>query len=194
MKKLGLLFIILTGIITYAKAQVTPGTIPDEQIIVNREYDENGNLTGYDSTYIHKWSGDTTFNFHFDDKLLFGEGFPDMEEFMNNFFNDSTRKNFSFPHHLHSSPFDDEFFNNFTFPLQDSLFMKKFNFENDSIHPFNQNFVFPDLNLLEEELKEHFKGYPFNDFQSPEQKKEWEELMKKHQKEMEEFRKKWKEK
>lgn len=41
----------------------------DEKIIVNKEYDENGNLIKYDSTYIHQWSSDSTIN------LSFGNGF-----------------------------------------------------------------------------------------------------------------------
>ena len=31
---------------------------PDEQIIVNKNYDEQGNLIEYDSTYFHKWTTD----------------------------------------------------------------------------------------------------------------------------------------
>jgi len=193
MNKLGIIFIVLVYVHPFVGAQVTPDTIPEEQIIVNKEYDENGNLTGYDSTYIHSWSGDTTLSFDFDDRMFFGEGIPDMDNIMKEFFNDSTRKNFTFPHQLHSSPFNDQIFNDFEFSTQDSLFMRKFNFNSDSIYPFDQNFVFPDLNLLEKELKEHFNAHPLEEFQSPQQKKEWEELMKKHRKEMEEFREKWKE-
>ena len=33
---------------------------PDEQIKVNKEYDENGNLIRFDSTYTKSWSSDST--------------------------------------------------------------------------------------------------------------------------------------
>ena len=34
---------------------------PDEKISVNKEYDENGDLIRFDSTYVRSWSSDSTF-------------------------------------------------------------------------------------------------------------------------------------
>ncbi|MFA8433569.1 MAG: hypothetical protein ACEPOZ_03535 [Marinifilaceae bacterium] len=37
---------------------------PNEEIKVNKEYDEQGNLIRYDSTYVYTWSSDSTFRFN----------------------------------------------------------------------------------------------------------------------------------
>ncbi len=50
---------------------------PDEQITVNKKYDENGNLVQYDSTYVHQWSSDSTLNLPFDQHFNIGDDFPD---------------------------------------------------------------------------------------------------------------------
>src|SRR5665647_1513463 len=63
---------------------------PEEKSIVNKEYDENGNLIQYDSTYTWQWNSDSTFNFSFDDNFAFGKEFPEI-------FADSIFQHFGFP-------------------------------------------------------------------------------------------------
>lgn len=191
MKKLISIMFALICAFSFVNAQESKDSIPNEQIIVNKEYDENGNLIRFDSTFIHHWLGDTTFHFNFDDKQFFGNEFSSMDELIKLFFNDSSRQHLIFPHNFQTLPFEDDFFNHFNFLYHDSTFMKEFKF--DSVQPNNHNFVFPDFGLFEKEFEEQFNRMPFYEFQSPEQKQEWEELMDQHRKEMEEFRKRWKE-
>lgn len=101
-----------------------PKNSPKEDIRVNREYDEKGNLIKFDSTYSYSFSSDTTFkDFDFKD---FGDPFG-----MNfNFFNDSAFNQSFF------KDFDSFFFNDFG-QNPDSLEsrlnrMQNFHFRNDS--------------------------------------------------------------
>jgi len=115
--------------------------LPKENSKVTREYDENGNLTKFDSLYTYSWSGgDTTMMKSFSPK-----DFPDLFGGNLGFFPDSTVKGNSF--------FDD-FDKLFAQPFngkRDSMFMKqfeqfhnfeKFNSPNDSIA---LNFNTPDI-------------------------------------------------
>jgi hypothetical protein len=103
---------------------------PKEDIKVNREYDEQGNLIRFDSTYTYNWSGDTT--------LINGKIPGNMDRFFTDhfkFFGDS-------------SALDDSFFGDFNqlfaMPFSnkhDSMLLKNFgidqlkffNFDNDTI-------------------------------------------------------------
>src|SRR5690606_22322003 len=79
---------------TFAQQQKSP----DEQIIVNKKFDDQGNLIEYDSMFIHQWSMDTTFHFGFPgDSLSFQYNFPGIEHFMKEFWRDSLFSHFSFP-------------------------------------------------------------------------------------------------
>jgi hypothetical protein len=78
-------------------------TNPNEDIRVNKEFDENGNLIRYDSTYVYTWSSDSTMNFKHE-KIM--EMRKKMEEHMQKFF-----KNDSLIHRDFKHPFfDDTFF------------------------------------------------------------------------------------
>ena len=192
MKKLTLSIIGIVCATCMVEAQKQDSNQPDQQIIVNKEFDEDGNLIGYDSTYIHSWPGDSTFHFDFDDELIFGSRFPNMDELLKEFLGDSLNSGFS--RNFKFSPFDDEeFFNNFMHSFSDSVFIEKFKFDNDSLPHFRHDFVFPDM----KELQEQLKNFDFPDNLIPqdlneEQKKELDEMLKKHQKELEELKKKWK--
>ncbi len=193
-------FLILTG---QAFAQENKKEkAPDEQITVNKKYDENGNLIQFDSTYVHSWSSDSTMNFAFpDDQFFSGKDFPDIHQFLHEFMNDSILRS-----HRGFSHFDnDEFFKQFGESFPDSL-MQNFSLKHDSVYfdfPMDSlknlppGFM-PDFDELMQGLKDHLGGTipePYFNvprrFQSPEQQKEWEKLMEKQRKEMEEFRKKW---
>ena len=96
MKRIGLILaltLIASGQI-FGQNQKLPKQ-PDEKITVNKKYDDNGNLLQYDSTYVHRWSSDSTFRVPLpDENLNFGRGFPDLDEYLNNYMNDSTFGNF----------------------------------------------------------------------------------------------------
>lgn len=97
---------------------------PKEDIRVNREYDENGNLIKFDSIYSYSWSGDTTlFESISPENLqnLFGDHFG--------FFPDSTFLGKSF-----FDDFDQSFFSPFG-SKSDSILnqFRSFHFKRDSI-------------------------------------------------------------
>ena len=185
---------------------------PDEQVIVKKQYDEQGNLIQYDSVYYHKWTTDTTFHFGFPgDARSFGRDFPGIERFMNEFRNDSVFGKGTFPPQPFSfgfrfSPFDDEDFQNRYKPdFPDSLLLFDFPYRFDSLffnfdfgpsqklpHQFDEKF-FEDF---EERLNRHFfrfrdENFAFPGFKNEEHRQEWEELMEKHRRELEELQNKW---
>lgn len=193
MKKITFLLSMLTIFAIYTNGQNEKEfQNPDEQIIVNKEYDEDGNLIAFDSTYIHQWSSDTVQEL-FKDDLFGGNMIPDIEKLMESFIGDSAFHRFSIP-----DPFIDEnLFKRFERSLPDSAFMRDFGFHVDSI-PFGQEFIMPDMKELQKQMEEHFRGFGFPEPMMKEkltdkQKKELDELMKKHQKEMEGLPKKWEE-
>lgn len=167
---------------------------PDKQITVNRQYDENGNLIQYDSTYVHQWSSDSTFNFPFNEHFAFG---GNIEEILHHFIGDSAMANFGFQNGFQFSPFDDDFLNPM---MTDSTFAQRFHMHPDSLFNFHRmfpnhlhNIEFPDLKALQKQLEDEIDlhGYNFPEFKSQEQKEEWDRLMQKHQKEKEELLNKW---
>lgn len=197
MKKLAtlLIFIFCGSVQIWAQKNT-----PDEKSIVKKEYDENGNLIQYDSTYVWSWNSDSTLNFSFDDNFEFGKEFPDI---FGDFNSDSIFEKFGFSNKERFLPFEnDDFFGQFQSSIPDSLFVNGFQFESDSVFNFHfdnqfpDNFSFPEFEEIQKQLQENFNlhNFVFPDFNSPEQEDEWDELMKKHQKEKEELMKKWGEK
>ena len=78
----GFLFLIIltTCLFMNSAAQKTDqqAKTPKEDIKVNREYDEKGNLIKFDSIYSYSWSGDTTLMHSFspeDFQKSFGDHF-----------------------------------------------------------------------------------------------------------------------
>lgn len=211
MKKLGLLSIGTVLVFGPLFAQdIEKEKTPDEQIIVNKKYDENGNLIQYDSTYVHQWSSDSTFQFSFpDDDFFAGKEFPDLSEFFQHFMGDSAWEGFhQIPDHFGQLPFnDEEFFKQFGGRFNDSTMMGFIPFGPDSaIHHFYFNnpgnvppgFGLYDFEDLEKRLNEELEKFRSHNFQMPqfnnrEQEQEWQELMKKHRQEIEELKKKWEE-
>lgn len=203
MKKFGLILTALIFTVVQVFAQdVKKEKDPDEQIIVNKNYDDKGNLIQYDSTYIHQWSSDSTFQFLFPDNDFFaGNGFPDLNEFFNQFMGDSAIRNFGF------SPFNNDDFFSFQHEFTDSMFSKNLPFaidstfqyfNSDSLGNFPHGNTFPDIHEFYDLMNKqfhHFTPHNFNfpEINTPAQQEELKELLKKHQKEMEELRKKWNE-
>jgi hypothetical protein len=194
MKKIAILLVIFFCVSAPIYAQKNT---PQEKSIVNKEYDENGNLIQYDSTFVWQLNSDSTMNFSFDDNFAFGKEFPEM---FGEFFGDSVFENFGFLNEHHFPSFnDEEFFRHFQHSFPDSMFIQGFPFEQDSIFSFdfgNQfpgKFDFRELEDLQKQLQEKFnhQNLNFPEFKSPEQKDEWEKLMQKQQKEKEELMKKF---
>lgn len=147
MKSFFLFMPMMLGLILGSQAQKSGSQkpMPKEDIKVNREYDENGNLIKFDSTYSYSFSGDTTLlrSYSPDDLSdLFGDHF--------NFMSDSIPPGSSF-----FDAFDQRFFNPFS-SKRDSLLMKKF-----GINPYFHHFGFNT-----DSLALHFKDFDelFNNF------------------------------
>ncbi len=206
------LSVLLTSGIFAQKVDKLPKN-PDEKITINKEYDENGNLIGYDSTYVHTWSSDTSMVFPFQggDLFSFKGGFPNLDKFMQQFFSDPFsgepysgmddnmmkpfRKHFSDSLLIRHSPFAGDsiqgdpfsgfWFKNDPFGGMDKNFGKEIEKMRKQMEKSNQWFAFPDS-----VPGNHF--YYFNEpFQNEEQMKEYKALQEKQRKEMEKFRKKW---
>jgi hypothetical protein len=120
-----------------------PNKQPKKDIKVNREYDENGNLTRYDSTYVYTWSSDSTFQI-MNDSSFFREMDMSkmqkrMQEQLNRFFGpDSLRQNGK------GHPFfSDDFFNNDFFDtdfFDSQMFRRNFNNRDSSQNDFYKEF------------------------------------------------------
>ncbi len=174
-------------------------TKPEEKTIVNKEFDEDGNLIQYDSTFVWSWSGDSAFQFEFPMNDFFaGKNFPDFDEM----FADSV-----FGNHFNHPFFDfkqfdnNEFFGQFENQFPDSTFSHHFEFFGDSafVFPFSfensfgNDFFSKDFEQLHEQLERHLGELhsAMPRFESDQQRKEWEELMQKQQKEKKELLQKW---
>lgn len=173
---------------------------PQEKSTVNKEYDENGNLIQYDSTYVWQWNSDSSIGFPTNSDSIFRNYFP---EFFGNFDADSIFQKFGFSERNMLMPFDDnEFFSLFQHEFPDSIFTDVFPYEADSTMSFHfrhqspGNFNFQEFDDLQKQLMEKFnqQNFSYPEFKTQEQKEEWEKLMQKQQKEMEEMMKKWEEK
>ena len=166
---------------------------PDEQITVNKKYDENGNLIQYDSTYVHQWSSDSTMNFSF------GNAYPNL---MDHSYIDSMMQQFGLSSNFGFSPLNDyDFCEQFNQMFPGSPFMDHFDFDNDSLPGHNANpqtqipdfFNSPGFDQWQKQMQQQLKLYNefMPKFQNEEQRKEWDELIKKQQKEMKELFEKW---
>ncbi|MFZ5429770.1 MAG: hypothetical protein ACOZDD_06025 [Bacteroidota bacterium] len=185
---------------------------PDEEIRVNREYDERGNLLRYDSSYIFRWHNDTTFQFPdfggWND--IFNRQSPFLDLFQGTFPSDSLWSGMPLFRDLPGRFFDSpEWFGAFSFP--DSSLFQNFSFQWDStlfIGPDSTfilppGFIMPNMNSLRDLLKDFgefpdefapFFGHPdrrFDRFSDEKIMQEWQELMEKHKREMDELYRKW---
>jgi hypothetical protein len=161
-----------------------PKNSPKEDIKVNREYDEKGNLIKFDSTYSYSFSSDTTLkDFNFKD-------FPDPFGMNFNFFNDSDFNQSFF------KDFDPSMFNSLR-QNQDSLIRRFYNghnlhFKNDSNMQsfngldefFNQFQGLP--NDSNSTIQPFFQGFNFNSEEMKKMmemmEKQMQELQSQHQK------------
>ena len=135
------IFLIVIVCSGFAQTIDTLPSIPDEHIIVNKEYDDEGNLIRYDSTYIYKWQNDSIYGFPEGFEFLWeitDDFFPGDNQFNGFWGNDSI-----FGDSAMIFPYDYFGFNDPDF----SRLREKFNeyFEDHSMDPdkFFENFDFP---------------------------------------------------
>ena len=197
--------------------------------MINKEYDEDGNLVRYDSTRTYRFYSDPSIDsFNFGEfEELFGESSPMMQLLQGMFGNDSLFAGMpgfeGFPSQFFGSdstmPFmfgfpDTAMVKNFSFKL-DTTFTRNFPFRMDSamfIGPDSSfmlppGFIMPHMQGLEEFMQQFGDEFgsddPFSDFLKrrdpadyerffdPEHSQEWEELIERHQREMEEMYRQW---
>jgi hypothetical protein len=158
-------FIILNPLFGQEKDDSEP-IKPEIKIDVNKEYDEHGNIIGYDSTYSWYWSGKANSTLNFDSIF---KHFQDDFDHWGDCYKRSHFEPFGHFHHpgwrwndIDSSLssnldyfFDEEFmdrfnFHNKNFPFNDSTIISFFDFEG-----FDQKFN-PDEYLNDRELFEKF--------------------------------------
>jgi len=184
------LFIIILTIcaINYTKAQnqEKSNNAPNEEIKVNREYDENGNLIKFDSLYSYSWSGDTT--------LLKSFPSPNLQNLFGDhlkFFSDSSIWGDSF-----FGDFD-QFFNRSFGSRNDSILLKKFGEEyfqpfqlkNDSIFRHFDEFFGPLNPNKTDSISPKTLQNPFNT--TPQSMDEMMKMLQQQMKEMEEHHQKF---
>lgn len=138
-------FILLSPVLAQDNEPLRPDQ-PNVHYDVKKEYDKDGNLTGYDSAMIWYWSGNGTAMYDFDSLFeQFGKQFD--------FFNEQW--NWSGLHTFPSIPF----------PLNDSLGLSFYNFDDFSKYfdeEFNRTKPFDDYESLKElhgQLDEFMKRY-----------------------------------
>lgn len=200
MRKLILVLLISGAGFSVANAQQKQAK-PEEKTIVNKEFDEDGNLIKYDSTFVWSWSGDSAFQFEFPmNDFWAGKDFPDFGKM----FPDTVFTNHFQHPFLGLKPFNnEEFFKHFEQQFPDSLFSQHFEFFGDSafVFPFDfgngfeNDFFSKDFGRLHEELQRQLGDMNLQRhlFETEEQQKEWQQLMEKQRKEKKELLKKWKE-
>lgn len=150
MKRLVCLFILsLTATWTFAQKD-TANTTPQSQIKVNKEYDENGNLIRYDSSYVSTWSSDSSYTGMDMDslqeqmKFFFGDGFD-------SFFNDSSLFDHGSFEDLHEKFFKhhQKFLDQFGMMDMDSLMNSMPGVKHD----------FSDFDQMRKEMEDQFKKF-----------------------------------
>lgn len=158
---------------------------PKENSKVTKEYDENGNLTKFDSVYTYSWSGDTTLM-----NSLTPENFPNLFGDHFGFFPDST--------FLGNSFFEDfdQFSNQAFNGTQDSVLLKKF-----GNHPQLPQFDFntDSLAMNFDQFDEFFQNFDqenrdsvqsHSQIHQPESMDEMMKMLQQHMQEMEEQQRK----
>lgn len=200
MKRFGFLMfiILLAGGIAYSQSDKTKKkkSLPQENVTVNKEYDENGNLISFDSSYVYSWSSDTTFN-----------GFPgdfDISEFFkgNGGFFDNDSAFILDPFGGFSNNTFKSFFDQFQQMFPDSLNQDFYSLRNDStlrffadstsVHRFKKGLINPDFHWhLNDSSMVDFFSEPQLIFQNDSIWKKHQKILQKHMQEMEEFQKKF---
>jgi len=171
---------------------------PQEKVTVNKEFDENGNMTSFDSTYIYSWSSDSTIS-SFPGDIDFSDFFNWKGSF---FDNDSAFMNDPFRGFHFNNGEIDNFFKWFPEMFPDSLDQNMYSYRNDSIirffgdstrtFQFRKDSLFPDFQWqLNDSSMMHFFSEPKLLFQNDSIWKKHQKLLEQHRLEMEELQKKF---
>jgi hypothetical protein len=183
--------------IVYSQPDSIKKQLPQEKVTVNKEYDENGNLISFDSTYFYSSSGDTTLR-RFPDDIDFSDFFDWKGNF---FFNDSALiddplEGFHFNNHEF-----EKFYKHFSELFSDSVDHDLFSYRNDSIFKFHrdstQAFHFRNDEFMQE-FEKQLNDSMFMQFSDPDFFFDRDSIWQKHQKlleqhmqELEDIRKKY---
>lgn len=170
----------------FAQKENPKKNMPKEDIKVNREYDEQGNLIRFDSTYTYNWSSDSTLlnqldkNHFFENRLKFSN---DSSFWDNSFFSEFDQMFFS--------PFDSK---------SDSVMMRKFGHNQFHSFQFDHDSVMPNLKDFDDLFGFHNLEKPDSSsvksgkkqlHASQSQMEEMMKMMQRQMQEMKEFQKKF---
>ncbi|GAB7088238.1 hypothetical protein [Marinifilum fragile] len=135
--------LFLTGILLLTFTSFGQNTesknLPKKDIKVNKEYDKDGNLIRYDSTYVYFWSSDSTHQFQNDSAFLnrmdMSRMHKRMQEQLSRFFGPDSLRQKNNRHPFFSDDFfnDDFFDNNF---LDSTMFRRNFHQRDSSQKDF----------------------------------------------------------
>lgn len=114
---------------------------PEIRWDVNREFDENGNILRYDSTYTYYWKSPGMDDFNYDSLFFNFPSFFWKGPYGNHFDFDSL---FSEYHEFFPDPFDEGFFFDFPFGHDPYIFSIPGFPDMDEFTPFNHPFFFSD--------------------------------------------------
>lgn len=131
--------------------------LPKKDIKVNKEYDENGNLIRYDSTYVYSWSSDSTHHFFNDstffNKMDMSKMHKRMQEQLSRFFGPDSLRQKDHKHPFFSDDFfKDDFFDRDFF--DSSMFPRNFH-QRDS----NQSDFFKELEEMMKSRRQFRQQY-----------------------------------
>ncbi|WP_282125209.1 hypothetical protein [Marinifilum flexuosum] len=113
--------------------------LPKKDLKVNKEYDEDGNLIRYDSSYVYSWSSDSTKQF-FNDSAFFNQMDMNrvhkrMQEQLSRFFGSDSMRQKNNKHPFFSDDFfKDDFFGNDFFDSK--MFRRNFHQADSSRNDF----------------------------------------------------------
>lgn len=142
---------------------------PNIKINVHVQRDANGNVVGYDSSYVETWSSDGQTNYNIDSILnSHFKTFNDMGLNHDMFFDFSKDSIFQNMFKDFGMINNDNFFNLFSMP--------DFYFPEDSV--FGKMFSFPDFDKLREEMLDKMKQFN-NNYKPPVEKQRDEQPVKK---------------
>jgi len=157
-----LILVLLIPILGFSQNKTNS---PNKNIKVKKEFDKNGNLIRYDSTYVYTWSSDSNNQCQADSIILkqfeqkLGESKYMMKHFRKFFGKDS----------LWEGQFIDPFFSNDFF--NDDFFNPKF-FNDDSL-PESHNFFNDFDKMMEEQMKFREKYMQRMNHQMDSLRKKW---------------------
>ncbi|MBI9057545.1 MAG: hypothetical protein JEZ01_07205 [Labilibaculum sp.] len=166
-------FILLFSFTGFTQKQDTT-KLPNKNIKVQREYDEDGNLIRYDSTYVYSWSSDSSYHFNPDSSFFNFSNSHEMRKKMKEHLEHLFKRDSSAYKSFHHPFFSDDFFNRDFFEPQffqndffsrdssrdnffeefEEMFEDRMNFENE-----NRNQMHHKLDSIRQNFMKQRKKY-----------------------------------